>query len=62
MFGDAPAVLTRKISQQSEQESTSPPSGLDPDEPPGHPIEQLVGLGPPTSRLYSVAHGHRLII
>jgi hypothetical protein len=36
--------------------------GLDPDEPPGHPIEELVGLGPPTSRLYSVAHGHRLII
>ena len=35
--------------------------GLDPGEPPGHPIEDLVGLGLPTSKLYSVAHGHRLI-
>jgi len=30
--------------------------GLDSDEPPGHPIEELVGLGLPTSRLYFVRH------
>jgi hypothetical protein len=51
MLSDAPAVLARKIGQQPEHESTSPMPGLDPDEPPGHPIEELVGLGPPTSRL-----------
>jgi hypothetical protein len=62
VLGDAPAVLAGKISQQTEQKSTSPMPGLDPGEPPGHPIEELVGLGLPTSRLYSVAHGHRLII
>jgi hypothetical protein len=62
MLSDAPAVLARKIGQQPEQESTSPMPGLDATEPPGHPIEELVGLGLPTSRLYSVAHGHRLII
>jgi hypothetical protein len=62
MLSDTPAVLARKIGQQPEQESTSPTPGLDPDEPTGHPIEELVGLGPPTNTLYPVAHGHRLII
>ena len=39
-----------------------PAAGLDPGEPPGHPIEQPVGLGRPSGGLYAVAHGHRLII
>jgi hypothetical protein len=51
MLSDAPAVHARKIGQQPEQESTSPMPGLDPTEPPGHPIEELVGLSLPTNRL-----------
>jgi hypothetical protein len=62
VLGDTPTILARKIGQQPEQEPTSPTPSLDPDEPTGHPIEELLGLGPPTNTLYPVPHGHRLII
>ena len=62
VLGDAPAVLPRQVRQQPEHEPPGPAAGLHPGEPARHPIEQPVGLGRPTSGLYAVAHGHRLII
>ena len=61
VFGDAPAVLPRQVSQQPEQEPAGAAAGLHPGEPPGHPVEEPVGLGPPAVGFYAVAHGHRLI-
>jgi hypothetical protein len=62
VLGDAPAVLARQVSQQPEQKPAGPAPGLDPAEPPGHPIQQPVGFGGPAGWPYPVTHGHRLII
>jgi hypothetical protein len=62
VLSDGPTILTGQVSEQPEHEPPGPAAGLHPGKPPGHPFVQPVGLSLPTSRLYSVAHGHRLII
>jgi hypothetical protein len=62
MLGDGPAILSRQVREQPEQEPTGTAARLDPGEPPSQPFEQPVGLGLPSNRPYSVTHGHRMII
>lgn len=51
VLSDAPEVLARQIGQQPEHEPADPTTGLHPDKPASHPIQQPVRLGPPPARL-----------
>jgi hypothetical protein len=62
VFCDRPAVLTRQVRQQTEQQTLRPQPGLDPGEPAADPAQQPIDRSPQHHRLYAVAHGHRLII
>src|SRR3954469_14552783 len=42
VLGDRPAVLARQIRQQPEQEPADPRLQLDPAEPAGDPLQQLI--------------------
>jgi hypothetical protein len=61
VLGKGPADLPRQVRQQPEQELPSATAGLDPAEPPGHPIEQPVSLGLPSQTFYPMARGHCVI-
>src|SRR3954470_24201521 len=52
MLGECPAVLARQVGQQREQEPADPTPPLDPGEPAGDPIQQLVHACRPASRPY----------
>ena len=61
VFGDAPAVLPRQVSEQPQEEPAGAAAGRHPGESPSHPVEEPVGLGLPAVGFYAVAHGHRMI-
>jgi hypothetical protein len=54
-----PAVLPRQIGQQPEQEPADPAPALDPAEPAGDPIQQLIDARRPAGRSYPGTRGHR---
>jgi len=59
VLGDA--ALAEEATRQTFVRAWRLAAGLDPSEPPGHPIEEPVGFALPSGRPYPVAHGHRLI-
>jgi hypothetical protein len=50
VLGQRPAVLPRQIGQQGEQEPADPALQLDPAEPGGDPIQQLIDACRPAGR------------
>src|SRR3954468_11556820 len=59
MLGESPAVLARQVGQYPEQDPADPTPALDPGEPAGDPIGQLIDPGPPRGRSYPDTRGHR---
>ena len=63
VFGQRPAVLAGRVSQQPTHERPGPPAQVGPGEPASDPTQQFVERLLPAGRiyLYAVACGHRLI-
>jgi hypothetical protein len=59
VLGDRPAVLPRQVGQQPQQESADPAPALDPGEPAGDPIGQLIDARRPAGRPYPGPRDHR---
>ncbi|KOV27861.1 hypothetical protein ADK60_19345 [Streptomyces sp. XY431] len=61
VLGDRPAVLPWQVREQPQHERLCSAAGFHPGEPARHLAHQALEYRLPPSRIYAVAHGHRLI-